>query len=295
MNKTLNKLFFLNAWGIAWRKLDDRNDSLPIGNNCKIYNTLPSEDRFYYADPFVVEDGLDVYLFAESMDRYRGKGTISVSRFDGKNFGGFTEIVKEDFHLSYPNVFLYDGHYYMLPECSEIKQIRLYEAVSFPYKWKLSSILKDDGHSYVDTSLEIIDDNKYVLYSTYLEGGRNHVKKYNLDMKVKIITECNAKGTIPERSAGNPIRIDNNYYRPTQNCSNYYGEAIFIYEYGEDEYSRLKGEITTDSLILKPDISNITGTHTINRSKNYEVIDYRFDKFCISKPWMTLYKKLMLP
>ena len=114
-------------------------------------------------------------------------------------------------------------------------------------------------------------------------------------MKAKTITECNAKGTIPERSAGNLIKIGNNSYRPTQKCSNYYGEAMFIYEYGEGEYSRLKGEITTDSLILKPDISNITGTHTINRSKNYEVIDYRFDRFCISKPWMTLYKKLMLP
>ena len=52
------------------------------------------------------------------------------------------------------------------------------------------------------------------------------------------------------------------------------------------------GEITTDSFYLSPIVKNITGTHTINSSNNYEVIDFRFNKFCISKPWIWLYKKL---
>lgn len=49
----------------------------------------------------------------------------------------FKEVLNENFHLSYPNVFEYDGSIYMLPETFESNQLRLYKCVSFPYKWEL--------------------------------------------------------------------------------------------------------------------------------------------------------------
>ena len=43
------------------------------------------------------------------------------------------EIINEPFHMSFPNVFKFENEFYMMPENSESNQLRLYNAVDFPY------------------------------------------------------------------------------------------------------------------------------------------------------------------
>lgn len=53
----------------------------------------------------------------------------------------------------------------MLPESNESNELRLYECVDFPYKWKLNKIIFDNG-KYVDSSI-ICKGDIYYLFTTH--------------------------------------------------------------------------------------------------------------------------------
>ena len=57
-----------------------------------------------------------------------GLGEIEIER-DG------AIVLREPFHLSYPQVFAWQGHIYMIPETRQAESIRLYRATAFPDGW----------------------------------------------------------------------------------------------------------------------------------------------------------------
>jgi hypothetical protein len=93
------------------------------------------------ATPFAIrEDGKD-YLFVEDFDFATGKACISVYGIDGNKASRLGEALSEPFHLSFPHLFRHQGKLYMCPETSEAGEIRLYECVEFPLRWKLCKVL----------------------------------------------------------------------------------------------------------------------------------------------------------
>lgn len=277
----IDKLFSYNAWGIGYR-LIDTNDPLPMGEEKIRYETIPICDHMYYADPFVVESDGHTYLFVESMNRYRGRGTISVSEYKNGKWSAFTEIIKESFHLSYPNVFFYNGTYYMMPESSEAKQIRLYKATQFPYEWKLDAVLLS-GLPYVDTSLYIWND-RYILFCYSKNAGQGVTEVYGLDMNNRKLIQENVGSIQNERPAGNPFETAQfGLLRPLQDCTYTYGGGVFLVQHEIAQPEKVIGEITPTNIDLENRIQ-ILGTHTINRSEHMEVIDYKYTRVCLTKP-----------
>ena len=281
IRKLIDKLFYLNAWTVGYRKIEDGITELPTTDNKAKYELIPLTDFKYYADPFIIEDNDDIYLFAESMNRFRGIASISVSKYVDGKFGSFQEIIKEPFHMSYPNVFKYNDEYYMIPETSDSGQVRLYKSSSFPYVWELSSVLLDNGNCYTDNSIEIVN-NKVYLY-TYFENDTIQLTEiYLLDMNSCSVFPINDyKCVVNERPAGNPCTIRNKSYRPVQDCEDCYGRAIKLYELnknGEESYHSVINEDCYDI-----DIKRITGTHTFNRSEHFEVVDFKYNRFCLFK------------
>jgi len=51
-------------------------------------------------------------------------------------------VLKEDFHLSFPFIFKYKNRFFMCPDTSKISEIRLYECVKFPFRWKFYKTIK---------------------------------------------------------------------------------------------------------------------------------------------------------
>lgn len=289
-NKILSKLFYLNAWTVGYRKLENENEELPSRNKKAKYDLVPLNDYIYYADPFVFEDGNDTYLFVESMNRYRGIATISVSQYQNGRFGKFIEIIKEPFHMSYPNVFKYGENYYMIPETSGSGQVRLYVATKFPYHWELCKVLLENGNAYTDNTIEFIDDNVFI-YAFYESKGERFIELYQLDLiKHELIRKNPGQIITNERPAGNIICISGKKYRPLQDCDLYYGKAIKIYSHNQDQDEKLIEYINEDCYDVKAKI--LTGTHTLNRSKHFEVIDVKYDRFCLTKRWIWLISKL---
>lgn len=290
-NNIINKLFYLNAWTIGYRKIEDNQTELPSKRTKAKYSLIPLNDHMYYADPFVFEDNENIYLFAESMNRYRGIATISVSKYENGKFGRFKEIIKEPFHMSYPNVFRYKEEYYMIPETSSACQIRLYRAKQFPYSWELCKVLLDNGNAYTDNAIEI-DGDMVRLYAFYEANGKKVAELYNISFDSCSLTKVNSQYHIQnERPAGNPFVVYDTTLRPVQDCDDYYGKRIKIYRHEDctdEEYVTTIDEDCYDLPIRK-----ITGTHTINRSKTIEVIDVKYNRFCLTRRWIWLISKII--
>lgn len=130
---------------------------------------MPTKDE-WYADPFPFIFDEKHYIFVEIMKNGR-KGTIGYTCLETDG-GKIHEIIREPFHMSYPNVFQYEEEIYMIPETNQANQIRLYRALAFPEKWECCSILYDDICC-VDTSL-YFEKNKIFAetYDQVLEKNR---------------------------------------------------------------------------------------------------------------------------
>lgn len=119
----------------------------------------------FIADPFMVFEKNVWHMFFEVMNRDSKKGEIGLATSNNCKSWNYERIVlTEPFHLSYPYVFKWQDHYYMIPETGEAKSVRLYRAEDFPYRWVLQDVLLD-GHPFLDASV-IQFEGKWWLFTS---------------------------------------------------------------------------------------------------------------------------------
>lgn len=116
----------------------------------------------WWADPFIVNNADKHCLFVERMSSYRQNGDIAVASVVNGEIGKFHVVLRESFHLSFPNVFSWKGNWYMLPETKGSQQVRLYRAKHFPDSWELDTVLLDQV-SLVDHALYPVEDGFLVV------------------------------------------------------------------------------------------------------------------------------------
>ncbi|MDA9785802.1 hypothetical protein N9753_01585 [Gammaproteobacteria bacterium] len=134
-------LYFIkgqDVWNVALYRGDWRN--MDFNNITHIKNPK----NHFLADPFVITKKNQSYCFVEDFDIKASKGLISVYEIGSKTTTCLGIALKENFHLSFPYLFECESKTYMLPETSDNKDIRIYEAVDFPLQWKLCKIIKKD-------------------------------------------------------------------------------------------------------------------------------------------------------
>jgi hypothetical protein len=106
---------------------------------------LPPRDRFW-ADPFIVERDNRSWLFFEeamfSSAKGRSVGHVAVAEIKADGVLGKAAIALErDWHLSYPNVFEHDDHWYMIPEQGAQGRVDLYCCEAWPATWRVQDIM----------------------------------------------------------------------------------------------------------------------------------------------------------
>ena len=90
-------------------------------------------DASFVADPFMIHRDTTWHMFLEV---YSDNGDIGhATSEDGLNWTYQSIVIDEDFHVSYPCVFEWQGEYYMVAETHEANAIRLYKATTFPHEW----------------------------------------------------------------------------------------------------------------------------------------------------------------
>lgn len=238
------------------------------------YPVLSSKDvtdvkAEFVADPFIIKKYGKWYMFFEIYDRENKVGIIglAISR-DSINWEYKRVVLKESFHLSYPYVFEHDNKIFMMPETGESGFIKIYEAVEFPYKWKLrqniikgnywdASLFNHNGLWWINAYSNRPQINSMSLfYSNDLFGEwKEHKKSPVIQANPKI---C--------RPGGRVIKYNNKLIRFAQDRSDYYGKqitAIEINNLSTDDYKeKIMGVVAKGS--DKKNSWNKDGMHTID-------------------------------
>ncbi len=121
-------------WHVAFLRSDWRSAVLWRATELK------NPPLHFLADPFVISRNGKDYCFVEDFDYGTQRGSIAVYEL-AKNGGvRIGTALAEDFHLSFPFLFEYQGELFMCPESSAAKEIRIYKCVEFPLRWKLEAV-----------------------------------------------------------------------------------------------------------------------------------------------------------
>lgn len=185
-------------------------------------------------DPFVIQQGTSYYMFFELCgftDFKYGCDIAYASSDDGLNWSYEGIVLDEPFKLSYPNVFSYNGQYYMIPESNQDASVRLYEAVQFPNQWKLVKKLLT-GHAYQDPTIFRYQHRWWILATP---GGNADLSLYVADSLTgpwrehpqSPIVEKNGHSARP---AGRVVVTGDRIIRFAQDCDPDYGIRVFAFQ-----------------------------------------------------------------
>ncbi len=134
-----------------------------VNNPFLTYRDVTDVPAIFVADPFLIpHDGL-WYLFFEVLNDVTYKGEIAVAvSADCRTWEYRGLVLVEDWNVSYPHVFRWQGRFYMVPEMYRQDCVRLYQAHAFPYDWRPVADLIADG-PVADPSPFFFDDRWWMF------------------------------------------------------------------------------------------------------------------------------------
>lgn len=235
----------------------------------------PPDDRLW-ADPFVVIEGESVFLFVEELVYREGRGTIAVMQLlrDG-TITSPRRILDRPYHLSYPCVFRWDGHYYMLPETEANATVELYRCRSFPDEWEPAAVLMRGIHAVDATMFE--NEGRWWMYLSTAPDGEtfDELLLFHSDTPLGPWSPHPGNPILSSvlggRCAGRPFMRDGRLVRAAQIGARRYGHSIQLREIVTltiDQY--LEREIET---ILPDWTRGLAGAHTYNVEDDVTVVD----------------------
>ncbi|MDO8334786.1 MAG: hypothetical protein Q7T35_08980, partial [Nitrosomonas sp.] len=187
--------------------------------------------------PFLFSHDSKLYIFYEvKTDFDVGEIWAQSMNADG-NWYNHGCVLKESFHLSYPQVFTYNSSIYMVPESAASGNVLLYRSKLFPIKWERAKVLVDQP--LLDPSILARPEGLFLFGTTRTDDLKLFFSPA-LDEEFidigKIISNCKSTS----RNAGRPLDICNKLYRVAQDCERMYGEKIQVLEIqqlGLNDYS----------------------------------------------------------
>jgi hypothetical protein len=250
------------------------------------FNTIHPPRKGFWADPFVVANKNNYYVFVEEFVYATNKAHLSVLEIDSHGrFIKSEKIIEQPYHMSYPFVFTINGVYYMIPETCQNKTIELYRCIDFPYKWTFEKYIIENI-SATDTTL-FNYDNKWWLFTTIdqtrgISGCSTELFLFYTDDPIRGTWTSHPLNPIISdesraRCAGKLYIENGKIFRPSQDCSLRYGRGLNI-----NHVARLNEQEYDEVLIkeIKPDWDpKLKGLHTINSDKDMIIIDtYKFHR-----------------
>lgn len=259
-----------DQWSVAYRRTG--GVSLLEGRSAE-FTLLSDDGRRYFADPFLLRHQGRTALFMEEFPFDTSRGRISVVLIDDD--GAMTAprpVLEEAYHLSYPNVFEYDGEVWMVPETGANASVDLYRAVDFPFGWRREARLLDGVIAY-DATLLHNEAGWWMFAATQQRRGTGWDS-------LSIFHAPDLRGPWRRRQ-DNPVLLDARAarpagaimfgsgapVRPVQDCEAYYGAAIGLWR-----VDRISCNIFEQTKIGRI-VAGQFGVHTYNKSPEFEVVD----------------------
>lgn len=242
-------------------------------------------DRYWYADPMLFKYENINYLFFERFDRESQKGSICYCEIKNGCIDVISPAIEENFHMSYPTLFVYKNEIYMIPETCEDDSIIIYKSLKFPSKW-CRCYRKSTPEKYVDHNIIIYKDDLYLVTSELKPDDllKTRLKVFKLEFEgseinlIPIVTV----GTLGDysyetRGGGATIYDNEKIIRPVQiSRRNEYGASLSfnLVEVSFGKYSEIKST-DLNIIYLNSDNFDLLGVHTYCCNKDYEVIDIK--------------------
>lgn len=253
---------------------------------CPAY-VMPANRYRWAADPMLVDHEDKTYIFYEVVEHDRGHIAVSEVKEDC-TLSEPQVVLKDATHYSYPFLFCRNDTWYMIPESSEAREVRLYRSVKFPAEWEFYQVLLKERA--VDTTV-FEEDGQYYLLTFLTDGLSERVTPCAyamdfLDSGVKLrCLQWREFDELRVRGAGPVFREGNQLYRPAQiSQEQRYGDALVFYRIDpSDEYGETpEFELTDTDLSVSRIYAD--GLHTYCRSARFEAIDLRCREFELLKP-----------
>lgn len=237
----------MNVW-------KDKSAAWPVANpvmTCASVSDAGFPSNFV-ADPFLYIQGDVLYLFYETKSSVTWQGDIGVAQSvdNGATWQHLGIALDEEWHLSYPYVFGYNGNIYMVPEGSVNGDVRLYRATNFPLKWTLEKIILKKP--LVDSSI-VLHEGKLWLFGSDNSGiateqngqleiwySESPLGPWKPHKKNPIYNTDKTKGA---RNGGRPFVYNGNLYRIGQDCGETYGRTTRVFKIDvltTDEFREVK-------------------------------------------------------
>jgi hypothetical protein len=259
----------------------------------------------FLADPFGIVDRDRLVVLCERFDYETFTGTIQVREFlrapDGElRLSSVASPFTVPSHASYPFLFRHEGSIHCVLETARLRQVHLYRAEPFPSTWRWVATLLD-GVAALDPTL-FAHAGLWWLACTDRERGAHHALSlwyaqrpagpwhphHGNPVKIDI------RGARP---AGTPFTLGDELYRPAQDCSRHYGEAVVIHrvvrlnpwEFEEEAVARVEPR----TLGIQAD-----GVHTIAAAGDLTLLDMRrfiLDRRAVKRAFARELKKFPLP
>lgn len=228
-------------------------------------------DAVFVADPFMITKDNKFFIFFEALNRSRNEGDIAYAEStDLKNWEYKDVVIDENFHMSFPTVFKWQGEYYMVPESHQDLSVRLYKAESFPNRWKYVKKLLS-GHSFVDPAIFHYNNKWWMFVTTQFSNILNIYYADDLMGKweahpMNPVVKFNAHISRP---GGRVIIYKGKPYRFTQDCKPYYGIQVFAFEITELTETKYSEKLVSKKPILTKSGKgwNATGMHHVDLHK----------------------------
>jgi len=226
IKKIIQFVFKTHQWHILVKK-----------QNEIVWTRLKQPKNVSRADTFIVYKDNQYYIFFEEFDIKERHGYLCVGEYcsDSHEIKNIKVILKEKYHLSFPNVFLYQNEYYMIPESSENKTIDLYKFTNFPYELKKIRTLINNV-SAADSVILQKDQIFYLFANLYTHDKCLHSENLSIFQTKDFINDefidihHNPVVTDNEfsRNGGQFIQNNNGLFRISQDCKTRYGYKINI-------------------------------------------------------------------
>ena len=283
-----SKLFIDSDWRIAIRK---NQWQWPFNYDVP-FEEFKGLKGYWYADPMIITIGDRYYLFCEAFNKKKQLGEIAVSAYNGNEWEVPKIIISNNYHMSYPCVFVVGEDVFMIPESQESKCLELYKADEFPYKWiKVKDLLED---------VRIADPTVWENDGVYYLAGYNGKSPYKLTIyqfvpekgEINYLSSLEYDKNIG-RPAGYLIKQSKTYLRPAQDCSIIYGQSLLWYEWRclNDIINESGVGATDNTKIVVNSHKGVDRIHTFTRAGDFEVIDYCINHFDLFKRLKILLRK----